>query len=76
MSNIVDVVAADRNLANTLKKFKITGLATPLSRKGLFTFFSPIEKIFGELVSGKIEHLAKDDDTEMQKPAGTVNEVK
>jgi len=52
MSNIVDVVVADKNLATMSKSVKATGLETELAKQGPFTVFAPSEMAFGKLASG------------------------
>src|SRR5678816_1493003 len=52
MSNIVDVVVADKNLATMSKSVKATGLETELAKTGPFTLFAPSEMAFGKLASG------------------------
>ena len=52
MSNIVDVVVADKNLATMSKSVKATGLETSLAKQGPFTVFAPSEMAFGKLASG------------------------
>ena len=49
MSNIVDVVVADKNLATMLKSVKAAGLETELSKTGPFTVFAPTDLAFGKL---------------------------
>jgi uncharacterized surface protein with fasciclin (FAS1) repeats len=60
MSNIVDVVVADKNLATMLRGVKAAGLEIELSKKGPFTMFAPTDMAFGK--------LAKDEVTEWLKP--------
>ena len=52
MSNIVDVVVVDQNLATTSKSVKAAGLETKLAKQGPFTVFAPSEMAFGKLGSG------------------------
>jgi len=55
MSNIVDVVVADRNLATLSKSVKAAQLETQLSKPGPFTFFAPTDLAFGKLKDGEIK---------------------
>ena len=59
MSNIVDVVVADKNLATMSKSVKAAQLETELSKPGPFTFFAPTELAFGKLKAGEITELLK-----------------
>lgn len=59
MSNIVDVVVADKNLATMLKSVKAAGLETELTKKGPFTVFAPSEIAFGKLASGVLTDWMK-----------------
>ena len=59
MSNIVEVVVADRNLATLQKSFKATQLETDLSKTGPFTVFAPTDLAFGKLASGEMVELLK-----------------
>lgn len=59
MSNIVDVVVADRNLATFLKSFKAVQLETELSKTGPFTVFAPTDLAFGKLATGEMSELLK-----------------
>jgi len=52
MSNIVDVVVVDQNLATTSKSVKVAGLETELAKQGPFTVFAPSEMAFGKFGSG------------------------
>ena len=52
MSNIVDVVVADKNLATMSKSVNAAGLETELAKQGPFTVFAPSEMAFGKLGSG------------------------
>ena len=51
MSNIVDVVVVDQNLA-TMSKSVTAGLETELAKQGPFTVFAPSEMALGKLGSG------------------------
>src|SRR4030095_7599875 len=59
MSNIVDVVVADKNLATMSKSVKAAQLEPELSKPGPFTFFAPTELAFGKLKAGEITELLK-----------------
>jgi len=64
MSNIVDVVVADVNLATMSRSVKIAGLDSVLAQKGPFTIFAPTDIAFGKLASGKMEALLKTENKE------------
>src|SRR5690242_12479571 len=53
MSNIMDVVKADKNLAVLGKGIKVAGLEKVLSKEGPFTVFAPTDLAFGKLEAGK-----------------------
>ncbi|HYM93147.1 MAG TPA: fasciclin domain-containing protein [Chitinophagaceae bacterium] len=59
MSNIVDVVVADKNLATLLKSVKAAGLEVELNKTGPFTVFAPTDLAFGKLAAGEITELLK-----------------
>lgn len=59
MSNIVDVVVADKNLATMLKSVKAAGLETELGKTGPFTIFAPTDLAFGKLATDKMTELLK-----------------
>jgi uncharacterized surface protein with fasciclin (FAS1) repeats len=59
MSNIVDVVVADKNLATMSKSVKAAGLETELAEKGPFTVFAPTDMAFGKLKEGEMKDLMK-----------------
>jgi uncharacterized surface protein with fasciclin (FAS1) repeats len=63
MSNIVDVVVADKNLATMSKSVKAAQLETVLSKPGPFTVFAPTDLAFGKL---------KDEVTELLKPENRI----
>jgi uncharacterized surface protein with fasciclin (FAS1) repeats len=52
MSNVVEVVVADKNLATMSKSIKASGLEKELDKKGAFTVFAASEMAFGKLESG------------------------
>lgn len=59
MSNIVDVVVADKNLATMLRGVKAAGLETDWSKEGPFTVFAPSEMAFGKMAQGELAELLK-----------------
>jgi uncharacterized surface protein with fasciclin (FAS1) repeats len=59
MSNIVDVVVADKNFATMSKSVKAAGLETELAKTGPFTIFVPSEMAFGKLASGVLTDWMK-----------------
>ena len=59
MSNVMEVVVADRNLATLLKGFKAAQLENELSKKGPFTVFAPTDLAFGKLATGEMAELLK-----------------
>lgn len=59
MSNIVDVVVADKNMATMLRGVKAAGLETALSEPGPYTVFAPSEIAFGKLPAGELTELLK-----------------
>lgn len=59
MTNIVDVVVADKNLATMLRGVKATGLETELTKPGPFTVFAPSESAFAKLPEGALTELLK-----------------
>src|SRR4030095_14762034 len=63
MSNIVDVVVADKNLATMSKSVKAAGLETELAKTGPFTVFAPSEMAFGKLASGVLTDWLKPENT-------------
>lgn len=64
MSNVVDVVVADINLATMLRSMKAVQMDTVLSGKGPFTIFAPTDLAFGKLQSGRMEGLMKPENKE------------
>ena len=54
MSNIVQVVVADKNPATRLRSLKATELAVELSKTGPFTVFAPTHFAFRKSASGEI----------------------
>ncbi len=64
MSNIVDVVVADKNLATMSKSVKAAGLDTVLSQRGPFTIFAPTDIAFGKLAGGTLDSLLKTENKE------------
>jgi uncharacterized surface protein with fasciclin (FAS1) repeats len=71
MSNIVDVVVADKNLATMLRSVKAAGLETELSKTGPFTVFAPTDMAFGKLAAGELAELLKPENK--VKLAGILN---
>jgi len=59
MSNIVEVVVADKNLATMLRTVKAAGLETELSKAGPFTVFAPTDMAFGKLAQGQLTDWLK-----------------
>lgn len=59
MSNIVDVVVADKNLATMSRSVKAAGLEVELGKPGPFTVFAPTDLAFGKLDAGKMTELLK-----------------
>ena len=59
MSNIVDVVAANKNLVALGAGMKAAGLNEVLSQQGPFTVFAPTELAFGKLPTGEWPELLK-----------------
>lgn len=59
MSNIVDVVVADKNLATMSRSVKAAGLEVELGKTGPFTIFAPTDLAFGKLAAGKMTELLK-----------------
>lgn len=59
MSNVVEVVVADKNLATMSKSVKAAGLETELTKSGPFTVFAPSEMAFGKLATGVLTDWMK-----------------
>ncbi|HOZ67874.1 MAG TPA: fasciclin domain-containing protein [Chitinophagaceae bacterium] len=59
MSNITELVAADKNLSTLLRGVKAADMETELSQKGPFTVFAPSESAFGKLPQGELPFLLK-----------------
>src|SRR5579862_7579607 len=59
MSNIVDVVVADKNLATMLRSVKAAGLETELGKTGPYTVFAPTDTAFEKLSSGQLTEWLK-----------------
>jgi uncharacterized surface protein with fasciclin (FAS1) repeats len=59
MSNIFEVVGADRNLATMSKGVKAAGLDAELSKKGPYTVFAPTDFAFNRLSAGELAELLK-----------------
>ena len=59
MSNIVDIIVADRNLATILRGIEAAHLETEWGKPGPFTVFAPTDLAFGKLREGDITELLK-----------------
>jgi len=59
MSNITEIVAADKNLSTLLRGVKAYDMETELSQNGPFTVFAPSESAFGKLPQGELPFLLK-----------------
>jgi uncharacterized surface protein with fasciclin (FAS1) repeats len=59
MSNITQVVNAEKNMTTLKKGIVAAGLDQVLSGTGPFTVFAPSDMAFGKLESGTIESLLK-----------------
>ena len=59
MSNIVDVVVADKNFATMLRGVKAAGMEVELSKAGPYTVFAPSEMAFGKMPQGALTELLK-----------------
>lgn len=64
MSNIVEVVVADKNLATMSRSVAAAGLESLLTQKGPFTLFAPTDLAFGKLTAGRMEQLLKTENKE------------
>jgi len=64
MSNVVEVVVADINLATMSRSIKTAELDKVLEGKGPFTIFAPSDLAFGKLQSGRLEGLLKTENRE------------
>jgi len=64
MSNVVEVVVADINLATMSRSIKTADLGKVLEGKGPFTIFAPTDLAFGKLQSGRLEGLLKTENRE------------
>ena len=71
MSNVVDVVVADRNLATMLRSVRAAGLENELSKSGPFTVLAPTDLAFGKLAAGELLELLKPENK--VKLAGILN---
>jgi uncharacterized surface protein with fasciclin (FAS1) repeats len=71
MTNIVEVVAADRNLAVLGKGVKAAGLEEVLNLAGPYTVFAPTDLAFGKLATGEWPELLKPENK--VKLAGIMN---
>ena len=59
MSNVLDIMIADRNLATILRSVEAARLETEWSKPGPFTVFAPTDLAFGKLSEGEITELLK-----------------
>lgn len=59
MSNVLEVVVANNNLATMLRSIKAVGLEVELSKTGPFTVFAPTDLAFGKLPKGQLTELLK-----------------
>jgi uncharacterized surface protein with fasciclin (FAS1) repeats len=64
MSNVADVVEADRNLTTMSAGLKASGLNITLSKKGPFMVFAPNEIAFGKLDGMMMRGLLKPESKE------------
>lgn len=71
MSNIVEVVEADRNLVALGKGMRAAGLEEVLSKEGPYTVFAPTDIAFGKLEADKWLQLLKPENK--MKLAGIMN---
>ena len=73
MSNILDIMIADRNLATILRSVEVACLEIEWSKFGLFIVFVFTDLAFGKLREGEITELLK---LENQiKPIGILNNL-
>jgi uncharacterized surface protein with fasciclin (FAS1) repeats len=59
MSNVLQVVGADQNLATMSKGVRAAGLEVILSKEGPFTIFAPTDTAFNRLSTGELAELLK-----------------
>ena len=59
MSNILDVIQADKNMASMLKSLKAAGLESELNKTGPYTVFAPSELAFSKLPEGALTDWLK-----------------
>ena len=59
MSNIVDPMVAERNLATMLRNVKAAHLETECTKSGPFTVFAPTDLAFEKLEEGEIIELSE-----------------
>ncbi len=71
MSNVLEVVAADKNLSTLLRGVKASGLEMELVKDGPYTLLAPSEMAFGKLPQGELESLLKSENKE--KLTGLLN---
>ena len=61
MSNIVEIVAKDRNLATLGKGLKAGGLEEELAKEGPYTVFAPTDLAFSRLKTGQWPEMMQPD---------------
>lgn len=59
MSNIIDIMVTDRNLATILRGVEAAHLETEWCKPGPFTVFAPTDLAFGKLREGEVTELLK-----------------
>ena len=59
MSNVFDVIQADKNMASMLRSLKAAGLESELTTPGPYTVFVPSEIAFGKLHEGELTDWLK-----------------
>jgi uncharacterized surface protein with fasciclin (FAS1) repeats len=64
MSNVVEVVGADKYLATMASSVEAAGLDVLLSQKGPFTLFAPTDMAFSKLEPGRMARLMKEENLE------------
>ena len=73
MSNILDIMVADRNLATMLRSVDAVQLEIEWSKPAPFTVFAPTDLAFGKLREGEITELLKPEN--QIKPIGILNNL-
>ena len=59
MSNIFDIIQADKNMASMLRSLKAAGLESDFGKTGPYTVFVPSEIAFGKLHEGELINWLK-----------------